>query len=96
MEYIMKIKILDKFVNQFGEYGYLIVGLISMIISGYFALMAILYIIVSFVLYGTVDLVTISFYYLIPGYIFLFIVKYCWNKDDKRIKNEDKKVEEII
>jgi hypothetical protein len=76
----MKIKFLDKIITPLGKYGYLFVGTISMIIGGYFALLATLCVISNHI--------TESFYHLIPGYIFLFIVNYCWSKDTERIENE--------
>lgn len=79
------INLTDKLITLLGKYGYLIVGTISMIISGYFALMATLQVILFHI--------TNSFYYLILGYIFLFIVGYCWNKDTERIMNEKNKNE---
>ena len=81
----MEIKILDKIITPLGKYGHLIVGSISFIFAGYFALMATLQIILSHI--------TNSFYYLIPGYIFLFICNYCWTKDTERIINEKNKNE---
>ena len=69
----MKIKKLDKLIRPLGKYGYLIVGSLSMIITGYFIFLAVLYMIFTLGL---------------TAFVFMFVVSYCWHKDTERVKKD--------